>query len=651
MPAILFLLCTTAMAQDAAREQAREIAVDFFRGASSATRGTATPEVEMAHSQRNAASGQVALYVFNRTDTQDGGFVIVSATEGGERIMGYSDGTLFDYGTAPEGVKSLLYLMANNMSAESVEISTWASEELPRSVAPFIKTKWDQVAPYNLMCPSDGNSNAVTGCGATCISQVAYYYRYPVSGTGSHQYTSGTNKFACSFDFAAATFDYDNMVESYSTSSTKEQQNAVAELMYAAGVAVNTDYKIYPRSSTCTLNNIAMGLKNYFNYDAGMSVCRREYYSIKEWKEMLCREMSQKRPVVYQGIGSSLGHVFLLDGYNAARMFHINWGWGGTYNGYYNVGDLKVGNYGSLDTYLWVVRGIKPAEEGSMQSSEIFADNMSEVNMRSKVMMKKMMRSFKLDITGLVNQNYTYSTMDIGYMLLNEAGDTLEVKSMTTAGGRGEMGNAGATCQPSQLTNGCFRLLPASKQTASEDWAAIRFRDGAEKWVNIDVRADSAYAYTDAKTLAATDIQYALSQVEGDSTYTITCNVENMAANDYAKGLRVEIYSAESRKKLVLATSDEVIAKGAQQSLTFTSSTAFESGEYYIFIVNAEGHTVGMDIQELQAPVPTGIVSTEANAKDAIYYDLGGRRVKKGAENRILIRQDADGKATKEYKP
>lgn len=647
LSSMLLLACGTCLAQNTTKDEAREIALDFFSNKSATTRSAVTPEVKMAYSEKNAVSGNVAFFVFNRTDVQDGGFVIVSASEDGERIMGYSDRTTFDYSTAPEGVKSLLYLMANNTVTD--EGITRATEDLPKTVAPMMTSKWDQREPYNLMCPSDGKSNAVTGCGATCVSQVAYFYKYPTSGTGSHQFTSATNKFACSFDFGKATFDYANMTDTYDKSSTTEQKNAVAELMYAAGVAVNTDYKIYPRSSTCTLNNVAVGLKNYFNYDAGMSVCRRDYYTVGQWKEMLCSEISQGRPVIYQGIGASLGHVFVLDGYNSSRMFHINWGWGGTYDGYYNVGDLQVGNYGALDTYLWVIRGIKPAEQGSIQSSEIYADNISDVNVGSKTLMGKMRSSFKLDFTGLVNQNYAYSTMDIGYILVDEKGDTLETKSITSAGGRGEMGNATGSCAPSKLANGCFTLIPAAKQSNSRDWAAMLFRDGAKKYVNIDVRADSAFAYTAAKTLAATDIQYAVSEQEGDSTYTITCNVKNTASSDYANGLRVEICEKGTKRKMILAYSDEQIAKKATQSITFTSSTAFESGEYTIFIVNAEGHTIGMDDQTLEAPISTGILAPEANANDAIYYDLSGRRVKKGTENGILIRQNADGKASKEY--
>lgn len=641
----------TCVAQNAGKDEARDIAIDFFKGAEANARGAvASPAVAMAYTANKEVTGDVAYYVFNRTDIKDGGFVIVSATEGGDRILGYSDNTPFDYSTAPEPVKALLYMLANHLDADAAE--TRASEtELPRSVAPLLSSKWDQLSPYNLACPSDGKSNAVTGCGATCISQVAYYYKYPVTGTGSHQYVSATNKFPCSYNFGSATFDYDNMLGTYGASATTVQKKAVSELMYAAGVAANTDYKIYPRSSTCSLNNIAVGLRNYFNYDAGMSVCRKDYYTLNGWKEMLCQEIAQGRPVIYQGIGASLGHVFILDGYNAVRRFHINWGWGGRYDGYYNVGDLKVGDYGALDTYLWVIRGIKPAEEGSIQSSEIYANNISDVNVKCKVLMKKMLRSFKLDITGLVNQNYAYSTMNIGYLLLNEKGDTVEVKSLATAGGRGEMGNAAGSCTPTQLTNGCFKLLPASKQSEGKDWQAIRFMGGAEKYVSIDVRADSAFAYTEEKTLAATDIQYAVSEQEGDSAYTITCTVNNIAAQDYAKGLRVEICGTDfdSRKKQVIAFSEELIPKKATQSITFTSTKAFNSGEYYIFIVNSEGQTIGMDVQELRAPTPTGIQAPEAYGDGAKYYDLSGRRVRKDAKGGILIKQDADGKATKEY--
>lgn len=641
---LMLVACGTAMAQGTVKDEASDIAIEFFKGRTENTRTAgATPSVKMAYTANVETSGDAAFYVFNRTDMKDGGFVIVSASEGGSRILGYSDKTAFDYATAPEGVKSLLYMMANNMDTEVAE--TRAATDLPRTVSPLLSSKWDQLSPYNQMCPSNGSDNAVTGCGATCISQVAYYYKYPVTGTGSNSYTSATNKFSCSFDFASATFDYANMIDSYSGAGTTEQKNAVAELMYAAGVATNMDYKIYPRSSTCTLNNVAVGLTKYFSYDAGLSVCRKDYYTLAGWKEMLCREIGEGRPVIYQGIGPSLGHVFILDGYNAVRMFHINWGWGGAYDGYYNVGDLSVGNYGALNTYLWVIRGIKPTEAGSIQSSEMYAGDLAAIDVKTPLR-----RNLDISISGLVAQNYEDALMDVGYFIFNSEGDTLQTEKIATVYGRSEVGNAYGKFTPYKLTSGCYKLVPAGKQTEGNDWQAIRFLKGAEKCVNIDVRADSAYCYTAAKALSATEIKYTPSQVEGDSVYTISCTVNNSVYKDYSNGLRVEIYGTgeNAEKKQTIASSSETIGKKATQSITFTSSTAFPSGEYYIFIVDAEGHTIGMDIQELKSPISTGIEETPAHhSSDAIYYDLSGRRVRKGTEKGILIKQEQNGKTGK----
>lgn len=363
------MLCTqgAVKAQEISIEEAEKIALDFFSSRTSAAKKSAAtiksttldePTVTMAYAPDCEATGNTAFYLFNRTAEEEVGFVIVSGDNGD--VLGYCDNNAFDYDTAPEGVKSLLNMLANNRASSAKMTSTYATA-LPTSVDPLLKSQWNQLAPYNLMCPSNGSDNAVTGCGATCISQIAYYYRFPVVGSGSNSYVSSTNGFSCSYDFSKAAFDYDNMTDTYDSNSTAAQKNAVAELMYAAGVAVNMDYKVYPYSSTCTLRNIEAGLRNYFRYDAGMSICYMENYTLDGWKEMLCTEVSEGRPVVYQGIGKKLGHVFMLDGYNTDMLFHINWGWGGSYDGYYDVGNLSVGDYGALNTYLWVIKGIKPS--------------------------------------------------------------------------------------------------------------------------------------------------------------------------------------------------------------------------------------------------------------------------------------------------
>ncbi len=47
-------------------------------------------------------------------------------------------------------------------------------------------------------------------------------------------------------------------------------------------------------------------------------------------------------PMYYHGFGSG-GHAFNVDGYQGTDYFHFNWGWSGSYNGYYYLSNLNPG--------------------------------------------------------------------------------------------------------------------------------------------------------------------------------------------------------------------------------------------------------------------------------------------------------------------
>ena len=70
--------------------------------------------------------------------------------------------------------------------------------------------------------------------------------------------------------------------------------------------------------------------------------------------------------MLYSGQDVSSGHAFVCDGYEmrgGTPYFHINWGWGGSANGYYASDALnpvvsKAHSYNDLTT---IVYNIKPA--------------------------------------------------------------------------------------------------------------------------------------------------------------------------------------------------------------------------------------------------------------------------------------------------
>lgn len=248
----------------------------------------------------------------------------------------------------------LLFLPAKS-AAENVVLRT--------EIKPLIKTEWGQQAPFYFQTPVIDGEHAKTGCVATAFSQVLYYYAYPTQGKpGVYTNTGTTGDF--SFDFANNTFDFSLMKEKYDLDTPETDQSAleVSKLMLACGVTVNMNYGV--TSSSGMFAMIPKALNEWFLYPSdGLGQVSKECFTNDEWAEIIYDELKEGRPVVYLGGNGTSSHVFVCDGYKDG-LFHMNWGWYGERNGYFNLSNLQVERVGdnsllSLNSSQRIVRGIR----------------------------------------------------------------------------------------------------------------------------------------------------------------------------------------------------------------------------------------------------------------------------------------------------
>ena len=321
--------------------RARQVATTFLNN--NGSRSIGLTEV-------SSAAGFSNVYVF----TTDNSFVLMAADDCVQPILGYSLTSRFDIENMPANKRAWIQGYSDAIQY-AIEYQTRASAEVARQwrdlaegnlnmgrattvVAPLIQTQWDQDWPYNNLCP-DGT---VTGCVATAMAQMMKYWNYPPTGIGMHSYEwSGQT---LSADFGSTIYDWDNMLNSYSSNSTEAQQNAVATLMFHCGVSVDMNYGPgWAGGSGAFAESIAGALINYFNYSPDTQLVYRASYSSNDWTNMIKAELDQNRPIVYCGSGSGGGHAFVCDGYNSSNYFHFNWGWSGFCDEYYSLNDLSPG--------------------------------------------------------------------------------------------------------------------------------------------------------------------------------------------------------------------------------------------------------------------------------------------------------------------
>lgn len=183
----------------------------------------------------------------------------------------------------------------------------------------------------------DDQRRTVTGCVATAMAQLMMYYQYPQTlKSDIPAYKTKSYQLDMPSVSAGERYDWDNMLPQYSGSAyTAEQANAVAKLMYHCGLSFEADYGPSSTSAWCRPNVLV----KYWGYDPDViRPLYREKFSLREWTAILDAELQALRPVYYRGCSTTSGsHAFLCDGADGNGLYHINWGWSGWSNGYFDI--------------------------------------------------------------------------------------------------------------------------------------------------------------------------------------------------------------------------------------------------------------------------------------------------------------------------
>lgn len=99
-----------------------------------------------------------------------------------------------------------------------------------------------------------------------------------------------------------------------------------------------------PNSSSASSADIPHALIDYFGYNTPQYISHAHFPGIDEWEEIIYSELAAGRPMVYRGSSDAGGHAFVCDGYDGNGLFHINWGWSGSDDGYFSLAVLNPYN-------------------------------------------------------------------------------------------------------------------------------------------------------------------------------------------------------------------------------------------------------------------------------------------------------------------
>lgn len=344
---------SSAFAKQVPETDARTVAENFFRKHTESVISS-----ELGYTSIDA-TGNPLFYAFNFNNNS--GFVLVSADNNASPIIGYSTEQGFQKPDSRSPLafwlskreSEIKFIREKNIASNAAIVAKWNQYFTPsqgrsaavntNTVAPLLLTKWNQSPFYNDSCPG----GSVTGCVATTMAQIMRYWSYPVNGTGASSYcdcnSSGypNNYGTLTADYSAVPYNWSNMPLTINTHNAD-----IAGLMYKCGVSVEMNYD--PTGSSAAVINLDSPVSaensyvSYFNYDpATISGVYRGNYSDAAWLTLLKNDLDIARPVQYAGFGNQGGHTWVCDGYDDNDLFHMNWGWGGAGNGYFDVDGLN----------------------------------------------------------------------------------------------------------------------------------------------------------------------------------------------------------------------------------------------------------------------------------------------------------------------
>jgi hypothetical protein len=223
----------------------------------------------------------------------------------------------------------------------------------------WIETNWHQDSPYNDFCPMDASSGerSIAGCPAVAIAQILNYHKTINNvffDDRDDYYHTYINRFWIDDDYEEYDFPSFSEINIYLQNLKELYENELsitdedkAALNFACGVAANQVY-------TSTVSG-TFGVNQAF--DAYMKFNCTSAELIETDNECLydriIYNIKNAYPVHLAVVTPEWdsGHNLIIDGYNTNNYYHLNFGWGGQYDGWYKIPD-------KLPFSLTVIEGV-----------------------------------------------------------------------------------------------------------------------------------------------------------------------------------------------------------------------------------------------------------------------------------------------------
>ena len=362
--AVLAMSALNATAGNIDATTARMTANSFWKqkAATGKFKAASTADIKLAYTEKSSVSGN-AFYVFN---IDGGGWVIVAGDDYAKQVLAYGNTGNIDMNNMPGNMKAYLNMLKGQIETAQAYKGKTVPVKASKNrtvVEPLLKSSWGQGEPWNLLCPTNSlGQRTSVGCAPLAMAQVMNYWKYPNEVSEISGYSGNY------ISLPATTFNYDLILDQYRyydpvtgnpiiVDYTDEQANEVAKLSRYCGQACKSRYGNSGTSTGSYSYDQRDGFKT-FGYNENLQLIGKDAfyytdnsndYTIDDWCALICTELEAGHPIPYHDVWE--GHAWVLDGVDADGKFHMNWGFNGKFDGWYEIDALSFHPYG--DDEVW----------------------------------------------------------------------------------------------------------------------------------------------------------------------------------------------------------------------------------------------------------------------------------------------------------
>lgn len=385
---ILSLCALSGFAQQVSVQKAQVVAQTFFN----AQHISCTIESVRPHTN---AAGDTLFYMINAAPAH---YAIVAASEQVSPVIAWSATSQFD--ESMPFAQILENDIANRISKssmlsgsqkagiqkqwESLEENIYRNPKMqywPDSgttiTGGWVETHWTQSAPYNLMCPMDpvSGTRSYAGCPAIAMGQIINYLKT----TQNTRFDDGDDYY---HNYAGRNYYIDDDADSLGFPSFPDLNVWLdsADILYQSGLDATTYTAaaiVFACGTACT--------QVYTSQGSGTFSVSQAFAAYQRFGFANCELLTNTDSVMYATLISnmkngwpahlavvddawSVGHNVVMDGYRADGYFHINFGWGGSNDGWWLVPDPSFPY--SMGVLEGIVLNIIPVSAGIADNTQ-----------------------------------------------------------------------------------------------------------------------------------------------------------------------------------------------------------------------------------------------------------------------------------------